>query len=276
MKLVTYLLFICIPFASCQNATPVDHKQQANEIESIKQKLAPLFNGDWVVVPYMDSIKVSKSPYKSQNTLSGIVEFDIQIKAPLPDSITIGAINIHEGTSLTIYFRPGKLPNSLPISLKDDKSPNDNFELGYNVEKDDTALSIYHFSQAGILISETKYSKVTNHNEEAFQYQLNKTLFSGTYERFDSLSTASEIKLTNDGAIIGMPSWNKYFVIADFVAAGDSATDEICFEIYTKNQICFAYRFDGDTLRLFKEIQDKNGEFQKLGNLEYEFVKKAK
>ena len=106
--------------------------------------------------------------------------------------------------------------------------------------------------------------------------QLNKTLFSGTYERVDFLGPPSEIKLTNDGAITGMPNWNKYFVIADFVAAGDSATDEICFEINTKNQICFAYKFDGDTLRLFREIQDKNKEFQKLGDLEYEFVKKAK
>ncbi|HEV8507497.1 MAG TPA: hypothetical protein VGQ53_18925 [Chitinophagaceae bacterium] len=276
MKFVTYLLIICIAFTSCQNATPTDPKQQANKIDSIKHKLAPFFNGAWVVVPYMDSIKVSKSPYKSQTALPGIVEFNIQIEAPLPDSITIGAISIHEGTSLTIYFRPGKSPNSLPISLKDYKSQNDYFELGFSIEKGDTALSLYHFNQAGLQISEIKYSKITNHKEEAFQYQLNKTLFSGTYEMVDSPGPLSEIKLTNDGAITGMPNWNKYFVIADFVAAGDSATDEICFEIDTKNQICFAYRFDGDTLRLFKEIQDKNKEFQKLGDLEYVFVKKAK
>ena len=276
MKFVTYPLVVCIILTSCQNVTQINPKPKLNDPDSLKYKLAPIFSGDWVVVSYMDSIKLSKSPYKSQNELPGIVELNIRIEAPVSDSAIIGVVNIHEGTNLTLYFRQGTLQTSLPLNLKDYEKPKDYFELGYGLENNDTVLLLYHFDQTGVRVSETKYSKVTNHKEEAFQYQLNKTLFSGSYERIDSLEASGEIGLTNDGVISGLSSWDRYFVIADFVTANDSATDEICFQIQTKNQICFGYRFNGDTLRLFKKIEDENGEFKKPGDLEYVMVRKAK
>ena len=272
-RFIGYSFVFSIIWTSCQNSPSSISLVKINESDSLKVKFAPILNGDWVATSYFDSISISKSPYRSQNVLPGIVEFSIDLHNSIADSVLLGASGIHEGISPTLYFRKGKLETSLPINLYGEEKENF-YELGYQTNNHNTTLLIYKYNRDGSLVSTIKYSKVRNHKEDAFQYQLNKMLFSGIYNVTDSSGKSFEVELTNDGVIKGLPNQNKYFVMADFVADEENAEDQLCFEIQTSKQVCYGYKINGDTLQLFDQVEDENKVFLKLGDKKYEFVRK--
>ena len=238
---LTGLLNILFILAACQTNNAATHDTEKNPVADAKQTVKAIINGSWYQASYIDSIQDTKSPYYSQKALAEHVELDINTNEATGDSLKIGAQSIHEGTSLTIYFRPGLTGTSFPINIIDWDTPYNFYELSYNISGNDTSLLILHYNKDKKLIGQTKYLRASKNSEGALQFMVNKTLFTGNYKAEDSSGKISVLKFTSDGLVTGLPGFKKYYILTDFVA-GPENVDEVCFDIQTNNQQCYAFK----------------------------------
>ncbi|HVA97868.1 MAG TPA: hypothetical protein VNG53_03155, partial [Bacteroidia bacterium] len=148
------------------------------------------------------------------------------------------------------------------------------YELGYNISTKDTTLIIYHYNKNKKLLGQLEYKKAPKSIESALQYMVNKTLFSGNYKTIDSSGQTLTLNFSNDGIVTGLPNYKKYYVITDFVAGPENNLDEVCFDIQTDNQRCYAYEIKGDTIKLYDIKESNDHTSLQLGQLKYKLVKK--
>ncbi len=249
-------------------------------IESIENKnvdtiatLKAILNGDWVEPSYIDDIKKTKSPYKSKDALSSIVELNINMSQMIGDSLEIGSPSIHEGISFYVFFRPGILANSFQTSKIDYDNESNFYDLGYLISNKDTSVVIYHFDKNEKLLGQSEFKKVPKNSQGALQYMVNKSLVAGKYSTKDPSGKSITVQFTNDGLVIGMPEFKKYYVLTDFVAGPLNNLDEICFDIQTKNQKCYAYEIKGDTINLYESIENEDYTLLSFGQLKYKLTK---
>ena len=235
--------------------------------------LKSVLNGDWAERSYIDVLAKTKSPCKSKAALRSIVELNIDTAKISGDSLEIGAPSIHEGTSFYIFFRSGIAVNALPTSLRDYDNHSNFYELGYLISNRDTSVVIYHYDKDKKLINQDTYRKVLKNSEGPLQYMVNKTLVAGVYKTTDTTGQSITIHLTDDGKVIGLPDFSKYYVLTDFVAESNSL-DEICFDVQTKNQQCYAFEIKADTIDLYQTIENTDSATSSLGKLMYRLVKK--
>lgn len=258
--------------SSDSNSNTLDNPTEikTNEIEP---NYKSILNGDWVETTYIADLTKTKSPYKSQDALKSIVELNIDTSQTKGDSLEIGSPSIHEGMSFIVYFKPGIAANSFPTSLIDYDNESNFYELGYLITSKDTTVLIYHYNRNEKLIGQTEFRRVPKNSEGALQYTVNKTLVAGKYQTIDTTGKSITVQLTNDGKVIGLSEFTKYYVLTDFVAGPLNNLDEICFDIQTKNQKCYAYEFKGDTINLYETIENEDHVTLTLGQLKYELVK---
>ena len=271
MKYLRTLFYCSIILAACQSTTSSADNQHSDKKEGLKKTFTSLINGLWVEPTYIEDISKTKSPNKSQGSLASMVELNIDTNEITGDSLEVGAPGIHEGTSFIVYFRNGTKKTSLPTNIVDYETGTNFYELGYVLMNKDTALVIYHFDKDKRLLDETKYSKTPDNSEGALQYMVNKALFSGTYSATDAAGNKTSIQFTNDGLVKGLSNFKKYHVLTDFVGQPENKLDEVCFDIQTINQKCYAYRITGDTINLYERT--KNDEGLQLGSFKYRLVK---
>ena len=229
-----------------------------------------IFKYTWAQESYINDLIKTKSPYKSQNKLSDIVEIDFDRSEIKGDSIFVGAPSIHEGTSFYAYFRPGLKANSLPTNING--STENFYELGYEVNNQDTSLYLYRYNKDKKIISKEKYIKVRSNYKSALEFMVNKTLFSGKYEYIDSTGIARKVTFTDDGKIVGFYNYSKYYISTDFIAGPENNLDEIILNLYSNDQKEYAYIIKGDTIYFYDAIENKYTLELKLGKLRYKFV----
>ncbi|MCX8472682.1 MAG: hypothetical protein ORN85_03440 [Sediminibacterium sp.] len=189
---------------------------------------------------YIADIQKTKSPFKSQNSLAGMVELDIDISHAIDDKLIVNAPGIHEGGSFKIIFTLGLTPNSFKTDIIDYENESNFYELGYSISTKDTILIIYHYDKKNKkLLEQIKYKKSPKNSESVLQYMVNKTLFSGSYKMVDSAEQTLSLNFSNDGIVTGLPNYKNYYVLTDFVASSENDLDKVCFDIQTENQICY-------------------------------------
>ena len=102
---------------------------------------------------------------------------------------------------------------------------------------------------------------------------VNKTLFAGNYKAIDSSGQTLSLNFTNDGLLTGLPNYKKYYVLTDFVAGPENNLDQVCFDIQTDNQRCYAFEIKGDTIEFYDTEESEDHNSLKHGQLKYKLVK---
>jgi len=273
MKQLTYLSSFLFLLAACQTNITAIHDAEKNSVASTTQTFKSIINGVWYQASYIDSIQETKSPFRSQNSLAEYVELSINTNEASGDSLEVGAPGIHEGTSFIIYLKPGLTRTSFPTNIIDEDVASNFYELSYNISRNDTSLIILHYNKDKKLIGQTKYLRVPKNSEGALQFMVNKTLFAGNYKAEDTFGKVSVLKFTNDGLVTGLPVFKKYYVLTDFVAGPENNVDEVCFDIQTNHQQCYAFEIKGDTIKLYDVKESADQDTLQQGQLKYKLVK---
>ncbi len=271
-RFVTVIIISAVLTACTTNSSKTVSSKEVKTTDT-HSDIKAVLNGDWAERSYIDVLAKTKSPSKSKGALRAIVELNIDTAKISGDSLEIGAPSIHEGTSFYIFFRPGITVNALPTSLRDYDNNSNFYELGYLISNKDTSVVIYHYDKDKKLINKDTYRKVLKNSEGPLQYMVNKTLVAGVYKTTDTTGQLITMLLTDDGKVIGFPNFSKYYVLTDFVAGPDSL-DEICFDIQTKNQRCYAFEIKADTINLYQTIENTDSAPSSLGKRMYRLVKK--
>ena len=247
--IISFFLFL----TSCQTHWTRTDNTLPNQNADIKS----IINGNWYEPTYIADIQKTKSPFQSQNSLATMVEIDIDISQAIGDTLEVGAPSVHEGTSFRIIFTPGLTPNFFNTDIIDYENKSNFYEIGYIISTNDTTLIIYHYDKNKKLLEQMEYKKAPKSSESALQYMVNKTLFSGNYKTVDSSGQTLTLNFSNDGIVTGFPSYKKYYVLTDFVAGPENNLDQVCFDIQTYNQRCYAYEIKGDTIKLYDTKKSK-------------------
>lgn len=188
------------------------------------------------------------------------------------DSLEIGAPGIHEGASFIVYFRPGLTGTSLITNIRDENTESNFYELGYNISENDTSLRILHYNKEKNIIGQTKYLRSPKNAAGSLQFIVNKTLFAGKYRVKDNSGKISYLTFTNDGRVVGLPGVQEYYVLTDFIAGPENNVDQVCFDIQTNHQQCYAFEMEQDTIRLFGIKAGTDLDLLQKGPLQYELV----
>lgn len=280
MKHLTILILLLLILTSCTNEKTHSVDNQANQIDSLKEKFVPILNGVWVLSTYIDEIEKTKSPLKSSEKLQDIVTLIINatIKS---DSIEVGAsLNNHEGYSFTTYFISGKKPNRLKTNIFDYGIQSGFYELGYEILNNQPHLYIYQYDMEGKSLQKKKFSKVLNSQDKndaswGLQYIVNEKLFSGNFLLLDSTNNGTMITLKSDGTITGDPNLKDYYVFTDFGGGPETILDGIVFNRDEKNSSWFAFKIENDTTFLYTTIGDEEaGEILQIDKIKYKLVRK--
>ena len=274
VKNISAIIYFLIMLVSCQTSD-----KTTDPPGNLAEKFKPFLNGYWVTSDYIDDLAKTRSPVKSSEKLTYITEFSIDSTGLSGDSTHIGAaFGNHEGGDFILYFRQGHLATSLVTGITDYDTESNSYELGYVVNSHDTSLVLYHYDKNKKLLDKTKYTKAPANKSgdgtlDGFQYLVNKRLISGSYKIFDSSGQEMTSKLTSDGKITGFKEFRTYYIITDFASEPENTTDQICFEIQTKDQKCYGFEFRRDTLNLFEIPKDEMDTLFKPGPPVYKFVK---
>jgi hypothetical protein len=261
-------------FAILYVSMPVVAKQIANDPRHDCRAYKAIIHGRWYDRAFIDDVRRTRSPYRSFRALAGIVELHIDTSQAAGDSLEVGAPGIHEGFSFTLTFACGHVANALRTNIGALNQDDHHYELGFVVLKDDTSLVIYHYDARYMLIETTRYSRIRTNAESALQVMVNKTLLSGRYDAVDSAGTHYTVTMTDDGRLSGIPGVKGYYVITDYVAGPAQSVDEICFDIQTVNQRCYAFEIQGKTIQLYK-TQERDDRITLLRKKRvYTFVRK--
>jgi len=268
------ILCLCLSaiIISCRTAHSKDPKKSLLAVGE-KHLFKSIINGNWVESSYINQIRKTKSPYNAQDSLGLIVELVIDTNRMKGDSLKIIAPSVHEIWDFQVYFRPGTTPKSLPTNIEGDKG-GDYYELGYSITNSDTSLTVCHYNNAKELLTEKKLIKAPKSPQDALETMINTMLFAGQYETYDSTGHVMNIEFSPDGTVMGFPLFNKYFILTDFVAESYKSFDQICFDIQSKNQHCFAFEIKADTINLYGIIATDISDSVKRGDLKYKLVKR--
>jgi hypothetical protein len=192
-----------------------------------------IFSGQWVQAAYFENLRKTKSP---AHTESGEV-VELGFGSLQGDSIEVGIGGIHEGGGFNIYFDNGKLATaSGPEDHVKFKNP---YKLSYHISGQDTF----------IYLGQIKYFKVRC-SGSAFECMINRTLFSGDYICIDSSGAKRKATFTDDGRVIGLNRYIKYWTQYDFTM-GDIDIDYIALTLDEGSEQDFGYVVKGKDLLLY-------------------------
>ncbi|HTE01379.1 MAG TPA: hypothetical protein VK668_18965 [Mucilaginibacter sp.] len=285
MKNIFYFLLITTLFFSCKSNTKQTVKDSTRTIKPIVdttlrliQRFKSNIQGVWVYKDYIDAVAKSKSPFLAFKDVGNITAMVIDTKAIKGDSLLVGiGYGNHEGGDLMIKFHSGS--NNTIIAYNPGTNPNDgHYELGYSINKSDTALILYTINKEKKTTEQAKYSKVltigaTKELGDGTDYIINKILISGSYILTDTLSNKSKVKFTNDGKVVGFSDFKTYLINNDFTTPPGNNMDQIIFDLKSKNKKIYAFKIDRDTLNLYQTSYGKDSIDLILGKRIYKLIK---
>ncbi|MBF9142188.1 hypothetical protein [Hymenobacter properus] len=158
----------------------------------------------------------------------------------------------HEGSSMTVYFRPGLHANALPTNYHDYDAPGSFAELSYPIAARDTALVLTTYNKSRRVLAQSSYQRIPGASLTEL-VSLNRAvrhlLFSGRYVGTDSLGRAARLEFNDNGQVKGLKGFRSYDVNTDFIGGVD--LDHLVLDADTKHRREMAYRHSHDTLRLY-------------------------
>jgi hypothetical protein len=283
MKNILYALLTLNLLASCQNNTASNSKSTdkiKGQTQRLITKFKPIIQGSWIDKGYIREIGKTKSPFLARKKMGNITTMLIDTKFLKDDTLRIDVgYGNHEGGEFMLKFQPGKTNGSIiAYSATGQDAEGDTFELKYKVTSKDTTLAMYTFDKNRKLIDATTYLRVFRDFEgkelgNSTYYMVNKTLITGHYLLSDTLNKVSKAYFDNNGTVTGIPGAKTYFIDVDFETPPGNNMDQIDFDINTKNDQLFAFKFDHDTLNLFNTKLDKDSINLILGKRVYMLIK---
>ena len=280
MKNCTSIFLVLFTIVSCKNNENVKIIENNKNSSEIKPNFLYDFQGDWVLMEYVNSIEKTLSPIKSAFKLVGVVAISVP-EINNNNTIEIGASwNNHEGYSFRVFLQEGQEINNLKTDLNDFENESYYYDIGTETINNKTYLILYHYNSSNKLLEKIKFVKVkVNKKDEdfsdAFQQIVNEKIFTGKYLLFDSTNTPLKVTFKSNGIISGHPEFKNYYVFTDFLGGPEPKVDEICFNFETNKKINFVFRAKKDTIFLFNEVGDglPGGIPLDFGELKYKLVK---
>jgi hypothetical protein len=245
MKRIFYVLLCLSILAACKNKPEesegaVDaNGRPLDETPGLIHQFKPLINGVWVKKDYIKKLIRSRSPLEAAPKATGLTTFFIDTGKLTGDSIVVPAgWNNHEGSEITLRFKPGK--NTTTIQLGDD-------ELSYSLKNGDTTLIVYHYDPKSKETSTSKYIKALNKQPAGqlgygMNLMINQGIISGTYEATDDAGKKFNVVFKDDGKVLGFPGANTYQIQNDLGGGPMNNLDAIFFQ--KDGKIQKRYTFD--------------------------------
>lgn len=275
-KILTFILFILI------NASSIFAINTNNKIfqrDSLRQKFIPILNGVWVLSDYIAAIDQTKSPLLASEKLSGIVGMNINAKINSDSTAVEASWNNHEGFDFQIYFQNGQNKNCLKTNIPDFDGDANFFEIGYQIINKRNYLILYRYNKSKKLLGQTLFTKVSENQlntnvSSGIQEIINEKIFSGNFFLSNKTNAKIKVNFLKDGTLIGLPSFNNYYVISDFLGGPKPIFDMIIFNTESENSKQFAFKILKDGVYLYNIIGDENaGEVLKLGSLKFKLLR---
>lgn len=258
--------------AICLSVTICDTFSQVNNTANLKAKL----NGNWITTEYLKELQTTLSPHKAQQNTKQAFQLFVDIKPGDKKTTLTDMWTLHEGgMGFTIYFKPGIKKDTWKTNYADMDHPGTAFsDIGYEMVENATRLVIYHYGKNNKLLAKTYFTKAgapgVNY-DQVLNYEVNKTIFSGSYKFTDSAGSSKTIQFINNGTVTGFKDFQKYYATSFFL---DQKTfyDEINFTGKGKTVVSYAFKKEGNTLFLY-ELEKEDAYNYKQGALKYTLVK---
>jgi hypothetical protein len=243
-------------------------------------KLPSVFEGQWVLSEYINSIEKTLSPVKSADKLKGVVTLIIP-NSSNNDTIEIGAsLNNHEGYSFRIILEKGKLNNSFKTDLIDFDNESNYYEIGYELINNKAFIFLYHYNHSNKLIDKIKFTKVEvknteNDAAEGLQQAVNEKIFTGKFLLYDSTNIPIKLSFNNEGKIFGHSAFKTYYVFTDFMGGPEPMVDELIINFRKEKSKGFLFNAKKDTIFLYESKGDgmPGGEPLTFGDLKYKLIR---
>lgn len=256
---------------SCQDSRQTSELEVSDPTSNSSRLI---LNGVWIPDKYIKAIKKTMSPIEASAVLKGLSELTIDTTQIAGDSMFVGAgWNNHEGDGFYMWFKPGQETASYRTNRRDYDNQSNFYELGYEINRADTSLILYHYSLDKKLLDKSNFSKVSGASaelSEGFQYFVNSVLITGKYKLQGSGQT---VEFTNSGQVSGLDNFNKYFIQTDFVVTADNNIDNVIFDVYTESSKTFAFKIKADTLEFYTTTTDTTSMELSINKLKYRLVK---
>lgn len=266
---IRYLFWLFL-LPACQ-PKPVEHAGQplpaatlpvAAAGPMVAQRFSPIISGYWVSARYLAALARTRSPKAAiQDFPNYPVTILVEPAAATADSTHASLVlNLHEGSDMTIFFRPGSSTTSLPArTLLDEVTIS--YEVTYQASAADTVLYVVK-RQHQRELSRFAYRRVarvragqdyTAQLNDELAHLLNRQLVAGSYAGTDSLGRPLRVQLSPTGQVKGLP-FRTYHVLEDFLG-GPTGGDALIFNTYQKNQEQFEATYGRDTIRLYAQYE---------------------
>jgi hypothetical protein len=279
MKNSLYVLVIVSLFLSCRSDSKRDDNSGVDKLtQQLIKQFSPVIQGVWVRKKYIDKVTKTKSPFAAEDEAIGMTVKYINTSHIKGDSLTVSnGMGNHEGGQFVLKFHQGKKYKST-LTINNDLFSDVHGELGYSIKKNDTTLVLYSYNDEKKSWSTIQYVKALNTQADddigyGLNFLINKRVFSDKYTCIDSTGMQSNVTLTNDGKIIGLPCFKTYYIQNDLGSEPMSNLDEINFDLMSKNQKGYTFKFDKDTLKLYDIKANSDSTLELVGSLKYKLVK---
>ncbi|MFZ1677097.1 MAG: hypothetical protein WAT91_07490 [Saprospiraceae bacterium] len=214
---ILFFMLLAMLFVSCKRAAPtVSNEPAPKEIQpkSIPQK----FKGQWVNLKYIESLKRTKSPSKSQDV--AYLSF-----VTIDQNMVSSVWNFHEGTSDS-------------LTLISDNEIEAASKARYRLVTPEKLLST---TDKGV---DTLFRFDMIEKNEFSNRAINEFVFKGNYSDGNT-----NVEFTSDGKIKGLDAFDTYAALQDYYDAGLNLDKLLLYKGNTENE--FTWDFKGDKLIIY-------------------------
>ena len=219
---------------------------------------APELHGSWVKAVYMEDLNKTYSPLKSFGKLSDIAVFSFDT-ANLKGDTLVGSVsfNGHEGSGCIAYFKSGKTPRSILITVEGDtvKTPRE-LVLANN----ELLLMSYPSNGSAIAEKYVRMNETTPNIDSALSYAARQVLFAGKWQVKEAAKGGKTypIEMLENGTIKGSESYIKYDVMTDYAAEPMPYDELFLFDAKMKKPRILQFKINSDTVKLTERIRKKD------------------
>ncbi|MFD2721673.1 hypothetical protein ACFST9_23355 [Hymenobacter monticola] len=254
----TSLLLAATCWAGCQSSKTEEHAtsnaaEKAMPANTLAQQMLPLLRGAWVKADYLKEVQLSKSPRKAFDLAGPVSEMLINPARLSGDSLVASlGLGNHEGSSMTVYFRPGLHANALPTNYRDYDAPGSFAELSYRTTVRDTALVLTTYNKSRRVLAQTSYQRIPGASLTdlvSLNRAVRHLLFTGRYVGTDSLGRSTRLEFNDNGRVKGLKGFRTYDVTTDFIGGVD--LDNLVLDLDSEHRREMSYGHSHDTLRLY-------------------------
>ncbi|MFN8300271.1 MAG: hypothetical protein U0T75_14300 [Chitinophagales bacterium] len=206
-------------------------------------------NGAWLKLSYIDTLRSTKSPLLSHKQLRGFSELQFNLEN---DTVAVYiSLGNHEGDWLSIDA--SSYPFVLKVSGYSDLFDGDTSVL-VSIEKD----TLFLRNKKKVFCSYLRWDTLTRSSVGVATHRFtNGFLFGGNYHFHTNKSQKQDrmVRFSPDGKLIGLPVYDAYDVVTDFLMAEDTVD---LLAMYRKNKVepeLWRYWL-GDTIVLANETGD--------------------